>query len=153
MSPRAAWRLDAFGFAESYDYVGGKADWLAAGLATDGAAAATPRAGRWADRTVPTCGPDEMVGEVAERARLAGWDTCVVVNKNNVVAGRLRRSAMEGNGSARVEGVMQVGPTTIRADTPLDQIMDRLREQKVHDVIVTSPDGELIGLLCREDPE
>ena len=33
MSPRAAWRLEAFGYVEVYDYVAGKSDWMAAGLA------------------------------------------------------------------------------------------------------------------------
>ena len=32
MSPRAAWRLEAAGFGPVYDYVAGKADWLAAHL-------------------------------------------------------------------------------------------------------------------------
>ncbi len=32
MSPRAAWRLEAAGFGPVYDYVAGKADWLAADL-------------------------------------------------------------------------------------------------------------------------
>jgi 3-mercaptopyruvate sulfurtransferase SseA len=31
MSPRAAWRLKTLGFERVYDYVGGKADWLAHG--------------------------------------------------------------------------------------------------------------------------
>jgi CBS domain-containing protein len=45
---------------------------------------------------------------------------------------------------------MQQGPTTIRADTPLDEIMSRLRDRNVADVLVTTPEGELIGLLRRE---
>ena len=35
MSPRAAWRLESLGFARVYDYVAGKADWMAAGLPTE----------------------------------------------------------------------------------------------------------------------
>jgi hypothetical protein len=34
MSPRAAWRLERFGF-EVYDYAAGKADWTAPGLPTE----------------------------------------------------------------------------------------------------------------------
>ncbi|MDP9404293.1 MAG: rhodanese-like domain-containing protein [Actinomycetota bacterium] len=34
MSPRAAWRLEHLGFAQVYDYVAGKVDWMAAGLPT-----------------------------------------------------------------------------------------------------------------------
>ncbi len=53
MSPRAAWRLEHFGFEEVYDYVLGKADWLAAGLPTDGSGERTPRAVNVVDRFVP----------------------------------------------------------------------------------------------------
>ena len=35
MSPRAAWRLESFGFGQVHDYTGGKVDWQAAGLSTD----------------------------------------------------------------------------------------------------------------------
>ena len=38
MSPRAAWRLEATGFGPVYDYVAGKADWLAADLPFEGTA-------------------------------------------------------------------------------------------------------------------
>jgi rhodanese-related sulfurtransferase len=36
MSPRAACRLELLGFTQVYDYVAGKADWLAHGLPTEG---------------------------------------------------------------------------------------------------------------------
>jgi 3-mercaptopyruvate sulfurtransferase SseA len=52
MSPRAAWRLEALGFAEVNDYVDGKLDWLAAGLPTEGSNAERPGAG---DVAAPTC--------------------------------------------------------------------------------------------------
>ena len=38
MSPRAAWWLEAAGFSPVYDYVAGKADWLAADLPFQGTA-------------------------------------------------------------------------------------------------------------------
>jgi CBS domain-containing protein len=49
-----------------YDYVGGKLDWLAAGLASEGTNATRPRAGDVARREVPTCGlgHDEQVQRV-----------------------------------------------------------------------------------------
>src|SRR2546425_461639 len=36
MSPRAAWRLERLGYGPVHDYVGGKVDWLAAGLPSEG---------------------------------------------------------------------------------------------------------------------
>ena len=43
MSPRAAWRLEALGYPEVYDYVAGKSDWMAAGLPTEHSGARPPR--------------------------------------------------------------------------------------------------------------
>jgi hypothetical protein len=65
------------GFADIYDYVDGKLDWLAAGLPTEGVVAALPRADTVARRDVPTCRIDEPIDEVRERVRAAGWDACV----------------------------------------------------------------------------
>ena len=42
MSPRAAWRLESLGFGEVYEYGGGKLDWMAAGLPTEGTNAKPP---------------------------------------------------------------------------------------------------------------
>ena len=44
MSPRAACRLELLDVAQVYDYVAGKADWLAHGLPTQGEQAQVPRA-------------------------------------------------------------------------------------------------------------
>ena len=44
MSPRAACRLELLGFTQVYDYVLGKADWLAYGLPTEGEQAQVLRA-------------------------------------------------------------------------------------------------------------
>src|SRR5919198_854297 len=55
MSPRAAARLEQLGFRQVYDYVPGKADWLAAGLQREGQAAGVPLAGDVADRSVLIC--------------------------------------------------------------------------------------------------
>ena len=45
MSPRAAWRLETLGFEKVFDYVDGRADWLAAGLPTEGTGSSLPKAG------------------------------------------------------------------------------------------------------------
>src|SRR5260370_8526608 len=77
MSPRAACRLEALGFTEVYDFVGGKADWLAAGLPSEGEQAEYPRAGRAADLDAPTCGLDEPLHDVARRLPAAAADTAL----------------------------------------------------------------------------
>src|SRR5258708_12039452 len=91
MSSRAAWRLETLGFTQVYRYEPGKSDWLANGLPIEGKRASVPRAGGVARRDVPTCRLGERVGDVRDRARAAGWDTCLVVTDGNVVLGRLRK--------------------------------------------------------------
>src|SRR5918992_4509905 len=95
MSPRAAWRLEGLGFEKVYDYVPGKADWFASGLPREGKLASVPTIGDAAQRDVPTCAPAEKVGAVRDRVRnKVGWDRCVVVSKERVVLGLLRKEEL-----------------------------------------------------------
>jgi CBS domain-containing protein len=152
MNARAAWRLERLGFAQVYRYPAGKADWLAAGLPSEGRNASAPRAGTIA-ADVPTCGPDERVAEAALRAREAGSDLCVVVNDERVVLGRLRGGALDEGSDAVVEDVMEEGPTTTRANSELLPLATRLHDHDVASILVTDPDGRLIGVAHRDDAD
>lgn len=88
-----------------------------------------------------------------ERVRAAGWDTCVVVNEHRVVLGRLGRAALDRDDDTAVEHAMSEGPSTIRPDTPLETIAQRLREQHLVTALVTRLDGTLVGLLRLADAE
>jgi predicted transcriptional regulator len=158
MSPRAAWRLEQLGFAEVYDYVPGKSDWTAAGLPREGASADIPQAGDVADRKVPTCGPGEPLGDVLDRLPAGQDGLCVVVNEANVVLGTLylrhgddlRRAARNG---ATVEQAMRPGPSAVRANEQVEPLVQRLRDADVRRVLVTDPEGRLIGLFDRQRVE
>ena len=67
MSPSAAWRLETLGFTNVYDYVGGKANWFAAGLPREGELTGIPRAGDVARRDDVTCRPTDRIGDVIDR--------------------------------------------------------------------------------------
>jgi CBS domain-containing protein len=139
------------GFTQVYDYTAGKLDWLAAGLATEGSNALRPRAGDVARREVPTCGLDERLGEVARRARAAGWDACVVVNAERVVFGLLRAKELQADPGLRIEQAMRPGPSTFR---PYVSIVEMARFMADHDLEsspITTSDGRLVGLLRRRD--
>jgi hypothetical protein len=88
---------------------------------------------------------------VAARVEEAGWDTCVVANEQGVVLGRLRRKELDSQPESVVEDVMQIGPSTIRPNDSLEQLRERLA--KVGSLIVTTPDGVLLGVLYAEDAE
>jgi len=152
MSPRAAWRLEALGFSEVYDYEAGKAEWGSFGLALDGRADSSTRVARVATMDVPTCSLGELVADVA--ARLPdGWDICVVTNDANIVLGMLVRSALRAGQHSRVENAMMSGPSTIRPSARLDAITKRMHDQNLTRLIVTRSDGVLFGVLRVEDLE
>jgi len=153
MSPRAAWRFEDLGFKKVYDYAPGKADWFASGLPKKGRLASVPTIGDAARRDVPICAPAEKVENAWDRVRAAGWDACVVVNEERVVLGLLREKELSSDLGATVEHAMRSGPTTFRPDVPVGKMAKRMRERGTHAVLVTTSDGRLVGLLCRDDAE
>ena len=151
MSPRAAWRLESLGFTDVYDFAAGKAAWLAAGLPIEGSDATIPHVGEHAQRDVPTCQLDEPLHTVRERVRAAGWDTCIVVNQHRIVLGRLGRIALASDDDQTIEQAMSAGASTIRPDAPLITTVERLRAKNLTGALVTTLEGELIGVLRLED--
>ncbi len=153
MSPRAAVRLETLGFTKVYDYVGGKTDWLAAALPTEGRLAGKPAAGDLARRDDCACHLGDLLGDVVKRLREAGKDACIVVDNHHVVLGRVRGRALEGDPNASMEDVMRSGPSTIRPDTSLEAVVQTLRDGNVTNTLVTDPAGRLIGTIYLEDAE
>lgn len=151
MSPRAACRLEALGYIRVYDYVDGIADWKGAGLPVDGNKLQPMRAADATRSDVPTCEPTVAVGEIRARLAVAGWDVCVVVDCDGVVVGRLRQDALGGDDQARAEEVMEPGPGTVRPDSLLQPLLDRLDDRDLSHVLVTTPQGVLFGVLFREE--
>ena len=150
MSVRAAWRLETLGFEQVFRYGPGKEDWMAAGLPIEGSKASIPRVGSVARRDIPTCRLDERLGGVSARVLATGWDQCVVVNEGNIVLGRLRRPALEVDADAIVETVMEPGPVTYRPHVVAEDAARTLAERHVQSVLVTTGDGELIGVFRPE---
>ena len=153
MSPRAAWRLETLGFTNVYDYVAGKADWFAAGLPREGKLASIPRAADVARHDDVTCRPTDRISDVIDRVRVAGKETCVVTTEGGVVLGRVRTDRLDAGYQGAVEEVMELGPTTTRADTTLEAILERLNVRNVESILVATSDGRLVGTLYRSDAE
>ncbi len=153
MSPRAAWRLESLGFTKVYDYVGGKADWFAAGLPREGILTCIPRTGDLARRDDVTCRPTDRISDVVDGVRAAGKETCIVTTDGGVILGRVRTDRLDGDAQAQVEELMELGPTTTRADTMLESILERLNARNVDSILVATSDGRLVGTLYRSDAE
>ena len=139
------------GFTQVYDYVAGKLDWLAAGLATEGSNAQQPRAGDVARGDVPTCGLQEQLRAVAQRVRVASWDACVVVNPERVVFGLLRAKELEADPGLRIEQAMRPGPSTFRPHVSIAQMARFMADHDLDNSLITTSDGRLVGLLQRRD--
>src|SRR5919197_2221281 len=117
MSPRAACRLDTLGFEHVYDYMPGKADWLARGLSREGDKAAEPRAVDYARRDVVTCGLHDAAGALRAAIEASPYGFALVLDAAGIVLGRLRKSALDGADGATAEALMEPGPSTVRADS------------------------------------
>ena len=150
MSPRAASRLETLGFPRVYDYVAGKADWGSYGLPLDGHADSSTRVSGIAATDVPTCRLDESVADVTARLR-DDWDICVVTNDEGVVLGLLGGQALRSSKRVPAEDAMSLGPSTIRPSARWDAIAQRMLDQELTRIVVTHPDGVLVGVLRRED--
>jgi CBS domain-containing protein len=151
MAPRAAARLETMGFGEVYEYKAGKADWMAAGLPTEGTNTAHQRAGDAARKDVPVCGLRERLGDVRDRARAAGWDAAVVVDAERVVLGLLRSRELSKDPDLLIEQAMRPGPSTFRPYVAVKEMADFMVEHQLENSPVTTSDGRLVGLLMRAD--
>lgn len=149
MSPRAACRLEQLGLTEVADYLGGIADWAAAGLPVEGSGDRSSWIGALANADVPTCALDDTIGAI--RARLGAWETCFVVDEGRVVLGRLDRRDLVGLDERRAEAVMHLGPRTFRPNVPAEELLAKMLEHDHETAPVTTSDGRLVGLVFRED--
>jgi CBS domain-containing protein len=153
MSPRAACRLETLGFAHVYDYVAGKADWLAHGLPTEGDHADVPRAKELVRDDVVTARLDEPVGAVRHQVARSPYGFGFVLAQDGTLLGRLRKAALEGDADAVAQEVMEAGPSTVRADSKLEELAERMRNHNLQAMVVTTPEGRLLGVVRRDDVE
>ncbi|MDQ3575241.1 MAG: CBS domain-containing protein [Actinomycetota bacterium] len=139
------------GFGEVYDYVAGKVDWFGAGLPGEGRAAELTRIGELVDADVPTCAMDDRVGQA--RDRLGSDDVCLVVNEAGVVLGLVEDEDLGGESQRPVAEVMQEGPSTLRPNVPAAVLAGQVGDGSFPWVVVTTPEGTLVGILRGADLE
>jgi CBS-domain-containing membrane protein len=151
MSPRAACRLDTLGLQHVYDYMPGKVDWLARGLPLQGEKAQEPRAIDVARHDVVTCSLRDAVGPVRDRIARSPYGFALVLGPNDVLLGRVRKTALQEHPDARAEDVMQPGPSTTRPDTAPDKLLAKLERADLTTALLTDPDGRLLGIVRRVD--
>ena len=156
MSPRAACRLETLGFDPRlvYDYVEGKAGWLAYGFPREGDNATVLYAGELVDADPPTCALDAPVADVLSALTTTRYGFALVTNADRIVLGRVRRSALtSADASSTAETVMEPGPSTVRFSTRADELVQRLAKRDLKTAVVTMPNGCLVGVFHRADAE
>src|SRR5919201_6903882 len=114
MSPRAAWRLEAFGFRRVHHFVGGRTEWIERGLPTVGEGPFLLLAGQVLRPATGTCHPGALSGTVRRQLTPGPDSICVVVNDENIVVGRVRWKDLPEDDDVPVETFMQLGPATVQ---------------------------------------
>lgn len=94
---------------------------------------------------------NDRLGDVRDRARVAGWAAAVVVDETQVVLGLLRAEELALDPDTPVGQVMRHGPSTFRPYVPIKEMADYMVEHKLESSPVTTSDGRLVGLLMRSD--
>ena len=100
-----------------------------------------------------TCGLDAPAVEMRERIDASPYGFGLVVADSGTVLGRLRRSSLEDVTSGTAEELMDPGPSTVRADTAIEDLREKLDDKGLKTAIVTTPEGRLIGVVRRTDLE
>lgn len=117
----------------------------------EGTAARTTRLNDIARTDVPTCGIDDTVA-IARRSAGA-WGTCIVVNEQRIVFGRMFKAELEADPNSRVGDIMRSGTSTFRPNASAVEMLKYMNRRRHDTSLVTTPDGRLIGLVRREDIE
>jgi CBS domain containing-hemolysin-like protein len=153
MAPRAAARLETLGCEKVFEYRGGKEDWLAAGLPSEGRRAAEPTVASVVRRDVPRFGLNDRVDTIRESLAERGWEWGAIVSSIGVLLGRVRRQDLGDvdHEDATAESVMEAGPSTYRPNVGLDELLQRMHDRHFEMAFVTDPDGRLSGLVSRRD--
>ena len=135
------------------DYVPGKQAWFEENQPREGTSKEETWLGDVANNGLPTCTPDERVGDVRKRLEATDSKFCPVVNQNHILLGVLSASVLAGNPESRAGDVMK-SAMTYRPNLTLEQLLDDLRRRDFDgQALVTTLGGRLVGAISRADLE
>jgi thiol-disulfide isomerase/thioredoxin len=92
-------------------------------------------------------------GALARRLGLRGTPTTIFVNEHRIVVGVLRGNALSKEPDAPVADVMELGPSTLRPNSPIEALLQSRANESIKNWVVTTSHGVLLGLLPRADAE
>jgi Mg/Co/Ni transporter MgtE len=128
-------------------------DWLAHNLPVERQDEDPVTAGRLLRGDVVTCGLADPVGEAGTRIAESPYGFALVTSSSGVLLGRLRASALDVSAQTRAEEVMEAGPSTVRPSISAHKLAQRLRQKGFKTAVVTTPEGQLLGVVRCADLE
>ena len=127
-----------------YDYVDGKADWMAYGLPVEGDDG--PFLGSRVE-AVPTCDVTLGVADARRAMDDAGADVVVLLHAGGLAVGEVDREALEGQGDGvALVDVLTPVPSTVRPSVTVAALAESGGGQR----LVTTSDGRLLGAATVE---
>jgi CBS domain-containing protein len=117
---------------------------MAAGLPTVRRNGNGDRAIDAADTSPRTCPPDQALSVLSD---VRPQNSIIVVNEHGIVLGRIETVPATFEPTDVAEDIMTPGPATVRAHEPLDDLLHRMGSRGVEQMIVTTPEGRLLGVV------
>ena len=132
----------------------GKVDWLAHNLEVEGERVDAPTVGRFIRDDVVRCAPTDRAADVREAIKRSLYPFGLVTSEDDTVLGRVRASTLDADSSeATVGDLAEPGPKTFRPHHSVENVASVLAEKNLRWAIVTTPEGQLLGVASREDLE
>ncbi len=141
------------GFADVYDYVPGKVDWLAHNLEVEGEDPEPPTLGGVMRDDVVRCAPTDRMADVHASIKASPYPFALMTTDGGTVLGRLPASALDPGSEASVGDIAEPGPKTFRPHHSAGNVAKQLGEKDLRWAIVTTPEGRLLGVASRADLE
>jgi CBS domain-containing protein len=132
-----------------YDLIGGRASWTVLGLPTEGYVGDSRRIAALA-RPAPRVSIDSTVADVVALGS-DDDDVVAVLGCDGVLIGAVHAEARSLPPDTTVESIMIAAPATIRPDLRIDEVVPRLRKDRLDRIFVTAVNGSLIGTIVLED--
>jgi CBS domain-containing protein len=141
------------GFADVYDYVPGKVDWLAHNLEVEGDDPEATTVGGLMRDDVVRCAPTDHVADVLASIKASPYPFALMTTDGGTVLGRLPASALDAGSEEPVEDLAEPGPKTFRPHHSAAHVAEQLADKNLRWAVVTTPEGRLLGVASREDLE
>jgi predicted transcriptional regulator len=152
LSPRAAARLETFGFDRVHDYAPGKMDWLAYGLPVEKKTHGIALVAERLQREFPIARLGDSRADWRWRTEQSGFTVIPVLTENGVLIGLLEHLHTLADADLPVENVMNPAPVTLRPSASVENAIKQLDRLDADELPVTSSDGKLLGIFKRPKP-